>query len=1031
MAQQHSTRSELNTKTETSVQRHWLLAGLVCLIALHICANLWWLHVDNHPIRADEARHLLSARTHYEILSDTEKSFKERCVGIFGVADIYPPLTHIAGALMMRFVGTDTDSATLVMVLAHASIIVAIWFLARSLWAPTQAFAATVVVSLLPLYCSASRYFSTDYLESAFVIWALVALTRSDGFRNARWSFLFALCAGLGMLSRQTALVQCFGSAAATFIWGIYREFTSKEDKKNFRIARLFTTAGIVILLCVVIPALWYYPHYATMQGFWQKRFDKPAGFHPKGLWLAHFLGLIQGGLFLPPFLLALVGFAMALRKIRHNWTYGVVVSYVVSFYVICTWGIHAYLARYLIAFSVICGMFICIPLFAIKRQIVRRVCTATLLVFQVFQYGNLTFGPYPLGSSLVLPVAADYPLMKRLRYTGLSVYNDHIIGGAYSFYPPYRGPNWKDRLFQQMTQHELHKHYVTGRRALYQLVDIGGLAMELDQARYWPRKSPFIDDGDLKPDAQSPLVSLITKQPSPQAHLHFSSGKQSGSCAFNPGDRLEVSFEAGAQIDIVLESPQEMSALAFEFTSATMSPEIFTVRFDALEHDKTSVSEPGIRYVGPKQSFHLFQFPSRVISQIQVSIPSQEQNKGPLSLAGVNFFARIPQPRPLHFYGGPAVNQNFLEHLKIAHYVIFRRESGSRSPYSAQYAQMREVVDQDFEMLDMFHEPASGILRACTYSLYARKQAQPLTYWTNPQFSVRVSGSVPDQGRWDIPWWQFPDYAPAPSGYKSFWASSAPAIVDANLGGLHNVSAIELTPLSAKDGFSVVKAFYWDRALGLWERLPDAALTVSPPRASNEYFNRKPPEPWDSPILTDRIQLVFEKGAEDNPQLIVLATAHIYGNSAEENLKDEGISQDDAADALFSLDALPLADFLSERGAEEDFLAKLRPTPGDEGAPMVVAFDACSWGDGVLDLKWGHETILRIPSAPPEIGFWNAGDIAVACQSLPGQREASYRIVLSGKLATESRQSQLQKLGFHLQGNIKGSHFRILNDAE
>ena|GEM_PF-3796855 len=1031
MIQRFLTRIRQGAKADAFTHRYLLLAGLVCLIAFHVCANLWWLHVDNHAIRADEARHLLSARTHYEILQNTEKSLKERCVAMFGVADIYPPLTHIAGALMMRFVGTDTDSVTLVMVLAHASIIVAVWFLARSLWAPTQAFVATVVVSLLPLYCAASRYFSTDYLESAFVIWALVALVRSDGFRKAGWSCLFALCAGLGMLSRQTALIQCFGPAAATFIWAIYREFTCKEDRRGFRIGRLFSTACVVVLLCVMIPALWYFPHYSTMHGFWQRRFDKPADFYPEGLWLAHFLGLIQGGLFLPLFLLALAGFAMAVPRTVKNWAYGVLASYVVCFYVICTWGIHAYLARYLIAFSVVCGMFVCVPVYAIKRQSVRWFCAAVLIAFQAFQYGNLTFGPYPRGSSFVIPIGAERPLMKHLRYTGLPVYNDHIIGGAYSFYPPHRGPNWKDRLFEQMTRHELEKHYVTGRRAVYQLVGFGGLAMELDQSRYWPRKSPLADNGKRMPDAQSPLVSLNTKQPSPEAHLSFTSGKQRGTCVFNPGNKLEVPFAAGAQIDITFDSPQEMSALVFEFASAEQSPGTFVVRFDGLEDDGSPHSDSVIRYTGPKQAFHFFQFPPRAIHRLQMSVPSEEGNKGPLMLARVDCFARIAQARPLHFYGGPAVDEGFLERLNVAHYVVIRTEDNSPMPGSAPYAQMRDTVSQDFELLDEFHEPTSGILKAGTYALYARKQLQPLAYWTNPGFSVQASGSFPGRGRWDIPWWQFPNYAPVQSGDKNFWVSSAPAILDVNLGGLHEIRAIELTPLTAKDGFSGVNVLYWDRTQGAWSRLPDAAPAISPPRASNDYGNRRPPGPWNLPVLTDRIQFVFEKGGDGSPQLVVLANAYIYGNPVAADAEDEGIGLDDAADALFSLEATPLAVFLRDRVPEGGSHAEMKPASDTDGKPVVLAFDACSWGDGVLSLLWGGQTILRMPSVPPETGFWNAGDVAVACRSHFGQGKASYRIVLSGELANESRQNQQKQLGFHLQGNIKGSYFRILKDAE
>ena len=43
-------------------------ALLLCLAALHVLANLWWLHEDNHTIPTDEEGHMHFAREFHEVL---------------------------------------------------------------------------------------------------------------------------------------------------------------------------------------------------------------------------------------------------------------------------------------------------------------------------------------------------------------------------------------------------------------------------------------------------------------------------------------------------------------------------------------------------------------------------------------------------------------------------------------------------------------------------------------------------------------------------------------------------------------------------------------------------------------------------------------------------------------------------------------------------------------------------------------------------------------------------------------------------
>ncbi len=1001
--------------------------GLTLLIMAHIGASMYWVAVDNHPITADEARHLISARNHYDILVNSEKSLIKRIVEVLNIADIYPPLAHTFGAVAMIIGNRTTDSATMAMLFAQALAIMGIWLIARSLWAPRQALIGTIIVSLLPLFSSSSRYFSTDYLEAALVIWALAALIRTNGFRNTGWSYLFALFSGFGMLARQTALLHCFGPAAFTAIGGFCGAIIAYRKDRSLEFRTVITNTALVVSLCVLLPAIWYLPQYTTMEQFWGRRFDKPDDFYPAGLWLSHPLGLINGGTFLIPFALGCVGVLLAPRFARKRWPLFILGFYVFYHYFVFTWIVHALLIRYLIVFSVIFGFFIYVPISLIRHQKLRAASSLVLIMLMLFNYMNFLFGPLSLLSSFVVPVSSRPPIMKRMHQRGVAVFTDHIIGGAYSFYPPYRGKNWKDRLFERMEEHEIEKHYVTGRRALYQLVDIGSLGMELSQVDYWPRANPFVNDSKVEADAVSPFVNLRDKPMPPQVHLTIQGEEQSQHRKFKAGDELKVKFEDARYIDLEFLSPQEFAALALQFASAAQSPQAYTVCFFDLNGKQCL---PVIHQGGAQRAYHFIQFDPRTITRVRIELCEAAKSGGPVQLDQVDFFARIPQPRPLYYFASLHEGETFFERLELAHYVAVREPDGAQLRASEPYLRLDRVLSADFDLLDEFHEPTYGNWEAARIRLYARNQITPINFWTNSRFHVDVSGAMPGKGRWDIPWWGFPSYAPGDTANLQFWASSVPAIMDANLGAISKVYAIELVPLTEKDGFSKRRILFWDISKGAWAEVPNGLLYTSPPRYSNAYPERRPPRPSDTFIKTDRIRFLFEEGASANPQTVVLANAYVYGEPVQDLAANESVTVEKAVEALFSRRAVSLASLLRglDVSSDLDSLAEVAQESG--GNNLLVSFDAVGHGDGVILLLWENQGLLGFPNAAPYTGLWSGDNVVLACRYNEREGHASYRIHFWGDLAQRVRDANGNKLGFRLQSNLKGSSFHLLEAA-
>ena len=194
---------------EESAQGTGALAAfalLLCLAALHVLANLWWLQADNHTIRTDEEGHMHFAREFHEVLF--VQDFPDPVRRLIAASQIrpgipaHPPLFHLMGAVMIQIFGYSTDTIAATSTVFFVLLLVGCFCLARSFLDPWQSLFAVFVVSMTPIIFASSRFYMTDYGTAAFVIWSLFALVKSRGLRHPGWVFAFAVLSGLGILTR-------------------------------------------------------------------------------------------------------------------------------------------------------------------------------------------------------------------------------------------------------------------------------------------------------------------------------------------------------------------------------------------------------------------------------------------------------------------------------------------------------------------------------------------------------------------------------------------------------------------------------------------------------------------------------------------------------------------------------------------------------------------------------------------------------------------------------------------------------------
>jgi len=228
---------------------------------------------------------MIMARDYYNALfprvGDRSLAARFRAVAAIRVDvgnPLHPPLLHVAGAVLTRVIGYGVDRLAFVNTLAFLIAVLGIYLLARRFLDGPEAFFAALVFSFTPMVYAASRYFMTDFLSMALVIWAFYALVRSEGFTSLRWSVLFGALNGLALLARVTAPLYYLVPGILVFAVGVYHVFRNGEERRfSFEAcASLVANALIVVVVTAAVCGPWYLHHGRQFYQYWMKS-DKGA----------------------------------------------------------------------------------------------------------------------------------------------------------------------------------------------------------------------------------------------------------------------------------------------------------------------------------------------------------------------------------------------------------------------------------------------------------------------------------------------------------------------------------------------------------------------------------------------------------------------------------------------------------------------------------------------------------------------------------------------------------------------------------
>jgi 4-amino-4-deoxy-L-arabinose transferase-like glycosyltransferase len=542
-------------------QRRTAALVLLGLCGFHVLANLLWLLLDNHVVRIDEGFHVRGAQAYFDVLtSPFYGSNAERLGDLTEIFSPYPPALHVLGALLALVFGYSHDAIALSGTLCFLLVILGCYAIARRLLDRRYALLTAALVSLAPLLFASSRYVVLENLVAALVVWAVYALLRSDGFRNTRWVLVFAGLNGLAFLTKQNAFGYYLVPSAAVYGYGLWAAATNAVPWAVRRndLGRLFMNGTLTVIVSAGIFLPWYYHHLPALEEYWlheHKGGTTPFAFieqtetsvevpeeepesasatepaeapvvgpepgvaedgpeteaRPEQIvadlsevfqerpWRRYFINFVNNGVFLPCFLLSMIGLAALLFQ-RRFWgqPLWLLLLWFFGSYIVMTLLFRHITPRYALPFLAPLAFAAAGALYSIPKRRLRRWATGGVLALLAIQFAHITFGPIVWPARLWVPLMTDSRTVRANLDEGLALYKDEVVVGTYTFKGPYRDINYVDRLFEKMRAQEEGLSTPDGTEVAYQSLwrqrNFGGL--QLAERQYWPAPNPMLRTG-------------------------------------------------------------------------------------------------------------------------------------------------------------------------------------------------------------------------------------------------------------------------------------------------------------------------------------------------------------------------------------------------------------------------------------------------------------------------------------------------------------------------------------------------------
>lgn len=243
--------------------------ALVAIILVNVLGSWHWVRTNVTLLGGDATSYLEKSVIFADLLATPSL---RSLFQVLTYDDYRTPLLFIAVQPFYALFGITLDSAQIFNILCLAVVIALTYQLGRTMGSARMALFAALLVALFPMMAAMARLFYTEIFLTTMVVLNWLALIRSDGFSNRRWSLWWGASLGIGLLIKWTMPIYLLLPLVVQ-LWGrpILHWQTIGFDRRR---ALLATGAGLALSF------LWFWPNRQDMHFF----------LLGNGLWLGWFI---------------------------------------------------------------------------------------------------------------------------------------------------------------------------------------------------------------------------------------------------------------------------------------------------------------------------------------------------------------------------------------------------------------------------------------------------------------------------------------------------------------------------------------------------------------------------------------------------------------------------------------------------------------------------------------------------------------------------------------------------------------------
>ena len=215
-----------------------------------------WINKDSSNPAWDQSWHaMISTNKYNQLLGKTSPTTKqlENVYPIFMFANnYYPPFYHISTIPFYVMFGNNYDSALLTNLFFLFVLIVSLFFIGNNLYNAEAGLVMSFIISTVPVYSLLMRDYLIDFSLSAIVALGIALLLYTEHFENIKYSILFGLAFGLGILTKWSYPIYIF----IPLCYSLYAFFRKNfYEKKNYNKIKNIV---FPLILAIITASTWY-----------------------------------------------------------------------------------------------------------------------------------------------------------------------------------------------------------------------------------------------------------------------------------------------------------------------------------------------------------------------------------------------------------------------------------------------------------------------------------------------------------------------------------------------------------------------------------------------------------------------------------------------------------------------------------------------------------------------------------------------------------------------------------------------------